>query len=125
MFYIFGAMWGHMYYTFFGILSIALFLLLLVTALLTISLTYFLLTCENYKWWWRSIISGGATGLFLYLYSLIYFNISTQMKGFLQGAFFFGYMAVVSYGVFLILATVGFISAFQFVKYIYGSLKFD
>lgn len=125
MFYIFGSVWGHMYYTFFGILTIALFLLLLVTSLLTISLTYFLLTCENHEWWWRTISSGGATGIFLYLYSIIYYNTSTQMNGFLQGVFFFGYMAIISYGVFLLLGSIGFCSSWGFVRYIYSSLKFD
>lgn len=125
MFYIFGSMWGNMYYTYYGLLTIALFLLILVTCLLTIELTYFTLTCENWRWWWRSIICGGSAGGFLFAYSVLYYFISTHMDGFMQAVYYFGYMGIISYGVFLILSAIGFISSFKFVNYLYGSLKFD
>lgn len=125
MFYIFGSMWGNMYYTYYGLLTVALFLLILVTFLLTIGITYFTLTCENWKWWWKSILCGGSAGLFLFGYSVVYFYVSTHMDGFMQAVFFFGYMGIISYGLFLILGSIGFIGSFSFVRYLYGSLKFD
>lgn len=125
MFYIFGSMWGNMYYTYYGLLTVALFLLVLVTFLLTIGITYFTLTCENWKWWWKSILCGGSAGLFLFGYSVVYFYVSTHMDGFMQAVFFFGYMGIISYGLFLILGSIGFIGSFSFVRYLYGSLKFD
>jgi hypothetical protein len=30
-----------------------------------VALTYFQLVVEDYRWWWRSIFSGGSTGLFI------------------------------------------------------------
>jgi len=46
MHYIFEAMWGHKIYTLFGILFLAICLVVLVTAFITIALTYFQLAVE-------------------------------------------------------------------------------
>jgi hypothetical protein len=36
-------------------------ILVIVTACITIALTYFQLSMEDYNWWWRSYISGGPS----------------------------------------------------------------
>lgn len=41
------------------------------------------------------------------------------MSGFMQGSFFFGYMAVVCFGFFLMLGTVGWRASLMFVRHIY------
>jgi hypothetical protein len=51
MHYIFEAMWGHKIYTLFGILFIAICLVVLVTAFITIALTYFQLAVEVRGMW--------------------------------------------------------------------------
>lgn len=51
--YILSGLWGYRVYTIFSALSIVFALLLLVTGLVTITLTYFQLSSEHYKWWWR------------------------------------------------------------------------
>ena len=43
----------------------------------------------------------------------------------LQTSFFFGYNAMIAFGVFLMLGTVGFFSALRFVRYIYSSIKVE
>ncbi len=43
----------------------------------------------------------------------------------MQGSFFFGYMALVSYGLFLMLGSVGFFASLTFVKAIYKAIKCD
>ena len=57
--YVFTAVWGDRVYTLFGILFVAFILLLLVTSFVTIVLSYFQLTIEDHRWWWRALISGG------------------------------------------------------------------
>ena len=44
----------------YGVLAIASVMLVLVTAFITIALTYFQLAIEDHRWWWRSFFSGGA-----------------------------------------------------------------
>ena len=41
------------------------------------------------------------------------------MSGFMQGTFFFGYMAIVCFGFFLMLGTVGWRASLMFVRHIY------
>ena len=47
------------------------------------------------------------------------------MKGFMQTAFYFGYMSVACFGFSLMLGTIGFFSSYLFVRYIYRSIKCD
>lgn len=123
--YIFASIWGHKIYTLFGILFIAFFMLLIVTSFITIALLYFQLAREDHRWWWRSFVNGGSTGLFIFGYSFFYFFHRSNMDGLLQASFFFGYTGIVSYAFFCMLGFVGFISSFTFVSYIYGAVKTD
>ncbi|KAH7679868.1 Nonaspanin (TM9SF) protein [Dioscorea alata] len=120
--YIFANLWGYKFYNMYGILFIVFLLLLLVTAFVTVALTYLQLASEDHRWWWRSFFYGGSAGLFVYGYCFDYYAQS-GMSGFIQKSFFFGYMACLSYGIFLALGTVGFFASILFVRHIYGSVK--
>lgn len=123
--YVFIAVWGNRIYTIFGILFVAFSLLLMVTSFLTTVFTYYRLSVEDYHWWWPSLASGGSAGFFVFAYAIFFFSYRSQMNGVLQSTFFFGYVSMVSYGFFLMLASVGFLSSFVFVRYIYGAIKSD
>jgi hypothetical protein len=123
--YIFASMWGHKIYTLFGILFLAFCMLSLVTSFITVSLLYFQLTREDHKWWWQSFMNGGSTGLFIFAYSFYYLFHRSNMDGFLQLSFYFGYTGLVAYSFFLMLGFVGFMSSFTFVEYIYKAVKTD
>lgn len=47
------------------------------------------------------------------------------MFGFMQTAFFFGYMAMMSFAAFCMLGVIGFFSGFAFVTRIYKAIKCD
>ena len=153
LYYIFASVWGHQIYTIYSILFIVFIILLIVTAFVTVALTYFQLATEDHEWWWRyvnflhesaltvflihippsandfdfgvirSFLCGGSTGLFIYGYCLYYYYARSDMSGFMQTSFFFGYMACICYGFFLMLGTVGFRAALIFVRHIYLSIK--
>ncbi|KAJ6976964.1 hypothetical protein NC653_028983 [Populus alba x Populus x berolinensis] len=42
---------------------------------------------------WMSFLCGGSTGLFIYAYCFYYYYALTEMSGFMQTSFMFGYMA--------------------------------
>lgn len=66
LYYIFATVWGREAYTLYGILLVVFIILISVTACISIALTYFQLSTEDYRWWWRSIFSSGwASMLFL------------------------------------------------------------
>jgi hypothetical protein len=124
LFYIFSALWiPGSTYLFFEVLFLSLLILTLSSAFVTIALTYSLLTMENYHWWWYSILSGGSTGIYIFIYSFIFFFSKTHMDGAFQTSFFFGYMAIISLAFFFLCGSVGFISSLVFVKYVYSSIK--
>lgn len=123
--YIFASLWGHKIYTLFGILYLAFVMLIIVTAFITVSLVYFQLAREDYRWWWRSLLCGGSTGVFIYAYSFFYFFNRSSMDGVIQGSFYFGYMAIISYAFFLVLGCTGFQFTFLFVCHIYSVVKAD
>jgi len=124
LFYIFSSVWGHKIYSLYGILFMVFILLLLVVGTVNVTLVYFQLNAENHRWWWNSMFNGGALGGFVYLYCIYYFS-QAPLTGFLQGIFFFGYMAVICWGLFLILGSFGFYTSFTFVRYIYKQTRSD
>jgi hypothetical protein len=71
----------------------------------------------------RSVLCGGSTGIFVFFYCIYYYHARSDMSGFMQTSFFFGYMTCVCYGFFLMLGTVGFRTSLLFVRHIYRSIK--
>jgi len=66
-------------------------LLLIVTCCeISISLTYFALCSEDYKWWWRSALVPAASGVYLYAYCVYYFFANLNMEGHVPQMLYFG-----------------------------------
>ena len=123
LYYIFASVWGHKVYTIYSILFIVFIILIIVTAFITIALTYFQLAVEDHEWWWRAVLCGGSTGVFIYGYCFYYYYARSDMSGFMQTSFFFGYMWTICYGFFLMLGNVGFRASKLFVMHIYRAIK--
>eukprot|EP00614_Pseudopedinella_elastica_P007928 CAMPEP_0172612706 /NCGR_PEP_ID=MMETSP1068-20121228/36232_1 /TAXON_ID=35684 /ORGANISM="Pseudopedinella elastica, Strain CCMP716" /LENGTH=89 /DNA_ID=CAMNT_0013416947 /DNA_START=11 /DNA_END=283 /DNA_ORIENTATION=- len=87
-------------------------------------LVYFQLCAEDYHWWWKSFLAAGSTAIYVFLYSAIYFS-KLEANLAVTYVIYFGYMFVLSLGLFLLCGAVGFGSAFWFIKTIYGSIKID
>mgnify|MGYP002045182395 CR=1 FL=1 len=58
---------------------IVLFILIATCAEITIVLLYFQLCAEDYHWWWRSFLTAGCSGLYLFIYSLVYMFTKMNM----------------------------------------------
>lgn len=125
LYYIFATVWGREQYTLYGILLCVFAILLSVGACISIALTYFLLSGEDYRWWWRSILSTGSTGIFIFVYSLFYYCNRSSMSGLVQSMEFFGYSFLTAFVFSLMLGTVSFWASLAFIRYIYRSLKMD
>ena len=52
-------------------LTLTLTLILTRCAEITIVMCYFQLCAEDYNWWWRSFLTAGSSGLYLFLYSMV------------------------------------------------------
>lgn len=125
LYYIFATVWGREYYTLYGILLCVFAILLSVGACISVALTYFLLSGEDYQWWWRSVLSTGSTGLFIFVYSVFYYRNRSSMSGLVQSTEFFGYSLLTAMVFSLMLGSVSFWASLAFIRYIYRSLKMD
>merc|ERR1711976_1064330 len=125
LFFIMSSLWQHQFYYLFGFLALVLIILIVTCAEISVALTYFQLTSEDYLWWWRSFFASGASGLYVFLYSVLYFNTRLQIDHFVPMAMYFGYMGVVSVLFCLMTGSIGLLSTFVFVRSIYGSIKID
>jgi hypothetical protein len=113
--YIFTSMWSHEVSTFFGIPFLAFILLVILTSILTVTLLSYR---RNDHWWWETYINGGMTGIFIYVYSFYFYFYRSEMKGLLQGSFYFKYMFIISLACFLVLGSAGFQSSLVYVRYV-------
>jgi len=125
VFFIMSSIWLHRFYYVFGFLFVV-FLILIVTCIeITIVMCYFQLCSGDYRWWWRAYFTSGASALYLFLYSLLYFATKLDITNFLSGLLFFGYMSLISTFFFVLTGTIGFVSTLVFVRFIYASVKLE
>ncbi|CAA2942890.1 transmembrane 9 superfamily member 5 [Olea europaea subsp. europaea] len=117
-----ATVWGYKISTLPGILFIAFASLVILTTMLSVGLTFFQLAVEDHEWWWRSVLRGGSTALFMFAYC-IYFYLKSNMSGVLQTFFFFGYSACMCYAFFLMLGALSFRASLIFVRHIYHGDK--
>ena len=143
--FVFRSMWQDKsgYYYVFGFLSVVSLVCIVTVVEVTIVATYIQLCAEvrlvtrevygireltlpqNYNWWWQSIFIGGGSGFWVFLYCIWYYFTKLHITGFISGLLFFSYslLACTVYG--LLTGTVGFLTAYAFVRRIYGAIKAD
>ena len=108
------------YYYMFGFLAVVSVILIVTIAEVTIVTVYIQLCSENYHWWWQSFFVGGGSAIWVFLYCAWYYMFKLHITGFVSSMLFFVYSftACCVYG--LLTGTVGFLTAYAFVRRIYG-----
>ncbi|KAJ6850329.1 transmembrane 9 superfamily member 11-like [Iris pallida] len=126
LFFIMSSIWmGRVYYVF-GFLFIVLMLLVVVCAEVSLVLTYMHLCVEDWKWWWKSFFSSGSVALYIFLYSVNYLVFDLKsLSGPVSATLYLGYSLVMVLAIMLATGTVGFLSSFWFVHYLFSSVKLD
>jgi transmembrane 9 superfamily protein 3 len=92
MYFIFTAFWSYKFYYVYGFILLVYIILSLVTISTTIVAVYCTLNAENYQWQWIALACSGSSSLYVFLYSIFFLLYKTQMSGFLQISYYFGYM---------------------------------
>merc|ERR1712226_381039 len=108
--------WQHQFYYLFGFLALVVIILVITCAEISIALTYFQLTSEDYNWWWRSFFASASSALYVFLYSILYFTSRLQIEKVVSTMLYFGYMLIISSVFFLLTGSIGTIAAFSFVR---------
>ncbi|KAL0944428.1 multispanning membrane [Colletotrichum truncatum] len=125
--FVFQSVWQDKsgYYYVFGFLAVVSVILILTIAEVTVVTIYIQLCSENYNWWWQSFMVGGGSSAWVFLYCVWYYFFKLHITGFVSSMLFFSYsfMACCVYG--LLTGTIGFLSAYAFVRRIYGAIKAD
>ncbi|KAF5789317.1 putative nonaspanin (TM9SF) [Helianthus annuus] len=126
LFFIMSSIWmGRVYYVF-GFLLVVLILLVVVCAEVSLVLTYMHLCVEDWKWWWKSFFASGSVALYIFLYSINYLIFDLKsLSGPVSATLYLGYSLLMVLAIMLATGTVGFLSSFWFVHYLFSSVKFD
>ncbi|XP_042512225.1 transmembrane 9 superfamily member 11-like [Macadamia integrifolia] len=126
LFFILSSIWmGRVYYVF-GFLFIVLTLLVIVCAEVSLVLTYMHLCVEDWRWWWKSFFASGSVALYIFLYSINYLVFDLRnLSGAVSSTLYLGYSLFMVIAIMLATGTVGFISSFWFVHYLFSSVKLD
>ena len=125
LYFILSSLWLNKFYYVFGFFAIVFGILIVTCAEISIVLVYFQLCYEDYRWMWRSFFYSGASGFYLFLYSLQYLASTLNMTSPASITLYICYMSLLSYGLFVLTGTVGYLSSLFFVRYIYAALKVD
>jgi len=123
--FLMGSIWHHQFYYLFGFLFLVLLILMVTCIEISIAMTYFQLSAEDYRWWWRSFLTSAFSGVYIFLYALVYLGTKLHVIGFVGIAIYMGYMALAAFMFFLLTGSVGFLASLLFVRAIYGSIKID
>jgi len=125
--FLFRSLWQDKsgYYYVFGFLAVVSTILILAVMETTIIGVYIQLCSENYNWPWHSFLLGSSSAFWVFAYSGYYFATQLHITGFANTVLFFSYagLACAVYG--LLMGTVGFLTAYAFVRRIYGAIKVD
>ncbi|KAF7191062.1 Transmembrane 9 superfamily member 7 [Pseudocercospora fuligena] len=125
--FVFRSLWQDKsgYYYVFGFLAVVSTILILAVMETTIIAVYVQLCSENYHWWWQSFFVGGSSSIWIFLYCVYYYANHLHITGLVSTMLFFSYsfLACLVYG--LLTGTIGFLTAYAFVRRIYGAIKVD
>ncbi|KAL0427476.1 UNVERIFIED_CONTAM: Transmembrane 9 superfamily member 11 [Sesamum latifolium] len=126
LFFIMSSLWmGRVYYVF-GFLLIVLLLLVVVCAEVSLVLTYMHLCVEDWRWWWKSFFASGSVAIYIFLYSVNYLIFDLKsLSGPVSATLYLGYSLFMVLAIMLATGTVGFLSSFWFVHYLFSSVKLD
>lgn len=124
LYFILASVWMDQYYYVFGFLLLVYFILIITCAEITVLFCYFQLCGENYHWWWRSFCTAGSTALYVFFYSIVYFK-QLEANSFATYVLYFGYMGLVSLGLFMMTGFIGVVSSLWFNNTIFASIKID
>eukprot|EP01098_Paradermamoeba_levis_P009040 TRINITY_DN3742_c0_g2_i1.p1 TRINITY_DN3742_c0_g2~~TRINITY_DN3742_c0_g2_i1.p1 ORF type:complete len:685 (-),score=261.88 TRINITY_DN3742_c0_g2_i1:103-1932(-) len=125
LYFIMSSIWLDQIYYLFGFLTLVFLVLVIACSEVSIVLTYIQLCGEDWRWWWRSFLSVGASALYLFFYGVFYFFTKLQITESISIALYFGYTLIITIIFFTFTGSMGFFASFWFARKIYGSIKVD
>eukprot|EP01018_Ginkgo_biloba_P025741 Gb_09059 [translate_table: standard] len=126
LFFIMSSIWLGRFYYVFGFLFVVLILLVIVCAEVSVVLTYMHLCVEDWQWWWKSFFASGSVALYVFLYAINYLVFDLRsLSGPVSAILYLGYSLIMVFAIMLSTGTIGFLTSFYFVHYLFSSVKID
>ncbi|KAI3716136.1 hypothetical protein L6452_23257 [Arctium lappa] len=126
LFFILSSIWLGRFYYVFGFLLVILLLLVVVCAEVSVVLTYMHLCVEDWQWWWKAFYASGSVSLYVFLYSMKYLVFDLKsLSSPVSAILYLGYALITAIAIMLSTGTIGFITSFYFVHYLFSSVKID
>lgn len=123
MYFIYSSLWFSKVYYMFGFLFFCFILMVLTTSLVTILMTYYTLCSEDYNWQWRSMFIAGGCSVYVFIHAILLTKF--QLGGFTTIVLYTGYSLLISFLVFVLTASIGFLSSLFFIRKIYSTVKVE
>ncbi|KAG9298808.1 hypothetical protein G9A89_015829 [Geosiphon pyriformis] len=125
LYFIMNSIWGSKVYYLFGFSSLVFVILTITCSEVTILLCYFHLCAEDYHWSWRAFLTSGASGIYIFLYSIMYFTTKLHITSFVSAVIYFGWTFAMSLMFFVLTGTMGYLACLIFIQRIFKSIKVD
>ncbi|BGP00363.1 Transmembrane 9 super member 2 [Rhodotorula toruloides] len=123
--YLMQSLFGAKAYYAFGFLALTSLVVALTTALTTVLFTYFHLCAEDYRWQWRSFVTGAASSVYVFAYGLLAWASRLHLPGFSNKILFLGYLTFVAGLEAIVTGMVGFVATRAFLRVIYARIRID
>ncbi|TPX40984.1 hypothetical protein SeMB42_g05790 [Synchytrium endobioticum] len=123
--FIMYSFWFHRIYYVFGFLALVFLILIITCCEVSILMCYFHLCAEDYYWQWRAFMTAGASGFYVFLYSITYFVSKLKVADVPSSVLYFGWSLILSGAFIIMTGTVGYLACLFFVRKIFGSIKVD
>lgn len=125
LFFIINSLFGNRVYYAFGFLTLTFIVTVVTTATVSILTCYCHLCAEDYRWHWRSFITGGASAFWLFLYGLFFCVTRLNLPDFSSQFLFLGYLLILTALDFLLFGFVGFAACYACVRRMYQHIRVD
>ncbi|KAA8499520.1 Transmembrane 9 superfamily member 7 [Porphyridium purpureum] len=127
--FILNSFWRSQIYYMFGLLFVVLVLLIVTCAEVGIVFVYMSLSSENYHWWWNAFGCCASSGVYVYLYSIVFLfqtvGVAKLGSHVVSTITYLAYMTLVSFAFSLMCGFVGFQSSLIFVRRIFAAVRVD
>ncbi|KAJ3291850.1 hypothetical protein HK104_005769 [Borealophlyctis nickersoniae] len=125
VYFIMKSIWSNRIYYVFGFLSLVFVILVITCSEVAILMCYFHLCSEDYYWSWRAFMTAGATGFYVFVYSIMYYSRWLSIDNWESAVLYFGWSLVMSMLFTILTGAVGYFAALTFVRKIFASIKVD
>ncbi|EEP78137.1 conserved hypothetical protein [Uncinocarpus reesii 1704] len=125
LYFIMNSLWTGKIYYMFGFLFLCYGLMIMMSAMTTVLLVYFLLCAEDYRWQWRSFVGAGMTGGYVFINALVFWATRVSFGGLTGAILYLGYSALLAFLASILTGSIGFFASAVFINRIYKSIKVD